>query len=153
MSVEREAVGAADLQAADLQEVVGRFVRGFGLHQPARTPCGQPIPVSEAHALSELDRQGELRQVELARRLRLEKSTTSRLVGQLVDRGWVERAPAPVDGRGVLLRLTTAGRAAASNLAQARRERFSQVLRAIPEAERAEVLRALNLLVGALDDE
>ncbi|MFG2029008.1 MarR family winged helix-turn-helix transcriptional regulator [Streptomyces sp. NPDC048825] len=47
--------------------------------------------------------------VELARRLRLQKSTVSRLVGQPTARGRVERAPAPDDGRGVVLRLTASG--------------------------------------------
>lgn len=140
-------------QAAELQELVSRFVREFGLHQPDRTPCGQPIPVSEAFALAELARAGELRQVELVRRLRLGKSTTSRLVGQLTGRGWCERDEAPDDGRGVLLRLTPAGRTAAANLAGARRDRFSQVLSGIPETERDQVLHSLALLVEAADED
>lgn len=66
-----------------------RFVRNFGLHQPDRTPCGQPLPVSVAYALAEIARDGGLRQVELGRRLKLEKSTVSRLVANLRIRGWV----------------------------------------------------------------
>ncbi|MEV4331899.1 MarR family transcriptional regulator [Streptomyces sp. NPDC049597] len=137
---------------AALQEVLGNFVRAFGLHQPEATPCGRPIPVSEAHALGELAQEGELRQVELTRRLRLQKSTVSRLVGQLSARGWVERAPAPDDGRGVVLRLTASGRRAARNLAEARQERFSRLLASIPAHERAGVLHALDVMVEALDE-
>lgn len=139
--------------AADLQEAVAKFVRAFGLHRPDRTPCGQPVPVSEAHALGELARDGQVRQAELARRLSLEKSTTSRLVGQLVDRGWVERLPAPGDGRGVMLRLTLPGERAASQLAEARRKRFQAALDRVPPEERDAVLRALTLLTGAVDEE
>lgn len=127
------------------------FVRAFGLHQPESTPCGQAIPVSEAHALGELARDGELRQVELARRLRLQKSTVSRLVGQLTTRGWVERGPAQGDGRGVVLRLTPAGQHVARNLAEARHEKFSRLLESIPAHERAGVLHALGVLTEALD--
>ncbi|MDQ0846380.1 MULTISPECIES: MarR family winged helix-turn-helix transcriptional regulator [unclassified Streptomyces] len=137
---------------AALQEALGNFVRAFGLHQPETTPCGQPLSVSEAHALGELGQEGELRQVELTRRLRLQKSTVSRLVTQLSTRGWVERAPAPDDGRGVVLRLTPAGRRAAQNLAQARRERFSRLLESIPAHERAGVLHALDVMAEALDE-
>jgi DNA-binding MarR family transcriptional regulator len=90
--------------------------------------------------------------VELTRRLRLQKSTVSRLVGQLTARGWVERAPAPEDGRGVVLRLTASGRQAARNLADARRERFSRLLASIPAHERAGVLHALDVMVEALDE-
>ncbi|WP_182902198.1 MarR family winged helix-turn-helix transcriptional regulator [Microbispora sp. H10830] len=135
-----------------LQEAVARFVRAFGLHQPAQTPCGQPIPVSEAHALGELARDGALRQNELAHRLRLEKSTTSRLVTQLIKRGWAERTPTPDDGRGVLVRLTPTGADAAARLARARAERFSAVIDRIPAHERAAVLRALGILTEAIDE-
>lgn len=69
------------------QEALMRFVRHFGLHQPDRTPCGPPLPVSEAHAMVKIAREGRIRQVELARRLRLAKSTVSRLVANLVGRG------------------------------------------------------------------
>jgi DNA-binding MarR family transcriptional regulator len=137
---------------AVLQEALGSFVRAFGLHQPETTPCGQPVSVSEAHALGELAKEDELRQVELTRRLRLQKSTVSRLVTQLSSRGWVERAPAPGDGRGVVLRLTASGRQAAQNLAQARRERFSRLLESIPVHEREGVLHALDVMVEALDE-
>jgi DNA-binding MarR family transcriptional regulator len=136
----------------ELQSAVGRFVRAFGLHQPDQTPCGRPIPVSEAHALGELARDGALRQIELAQRLRLEKSTTSRLVTQLINRGWAERTQAPDDGRGVLVQLTPAGTAAAAQLAKARAARFAAVLDRVPEEERAGVLRALEVLTEAVDE-
>lgn len=136
---------------AVLQAAVAGFVRAFGLHQAEATPCGQPISVSEAHAVGELAQDGELRQVELTRRLRLQKSTVSRLVGQLTGRGWVERAQAEDDGRGVVLRLTPAGRRAAQNLAEARRERFARLLDSIPAHERAGVLHALDVMMEALD--
>ncbi|TKK90374.1 winged helix-turn-helix transcriptional regulator [Herbidospora galbida] len=136
----------------ELQEAVVRFVRAFGLHQPDQTPCGQPIPVSEAHALGELARAGALRQSDLTHRLRLEKSSTSRLVTQLINRGWAERTPAPDDGRGVLVRLTPQGLTAAERLAEARAQRFAGVMNRVPESERADVLRALTILTEAMDE-
>ncbi|MEV4541242.1 MarR family winged helix-turn-helix transcriptional regulator [Micromonospora echinaurantiaca] len=134
------------------QEALMRFVRNFGLHQPDRTPCGQPLPVSEAHAMVEIARDGQLRQVELARRLRLEKSTVSRLVANLVNRGWVHRGPADGDGRGVLLVLTDAGATAAARQADARRDRLTALLDRIPDHERAAVVRALQALAEATVD-
>ena len=61
-----------------LQDQMMALVRAFGLHQPDQTPCGQPIPVSEAYALAALAGEEPLTQQELGRRLRLEKSTISR---------------------------------------------------------------------------
>jgi len=136
--------------AAALQQRLSGFVRAFGLHQPEATPCGQPIPVSEAHALTELAGAASLGQLELGRRLRLEKSTVSRLVGQLARRGWVQRNPAPHDARAVLLTLTPTGREAADKLATARQQKFDKLLAAIPATERGDVLRALDVLTEAL---
>src|SRR5688572_10997850 len=124
--------GADPDDALALQSQITAFVRAFGLHQPDRTPCGEPVPVSEAHALGELDRDGPLTQQALAARLRLEKSTISRLVGQLTDRGWVRRLKQPGDARLVWLELTGAGRTAAQQLAAARAARFARLLDHIP---------------------
>jgi DNA-binding MarR family transcriptional regulator len=140
-------------EADAAQEALMRFVRNFGLHQPDRTPCGQPLPVSEAHAMVEIAREGQLRQVELARRLKLEKSTVSRLVANLAGRGWVHRQAADDDGRGVLLVLTDAGATAAARQADARRDRLSALLDRIPDDQRAAVVRALQTLAEAADEQ
>jgi DNA-binding MarR family transcriptional regulator len=143
-------MNSGDVDAA--HEALMRFVRNFGLHQPDRTPCGQPLPVSEAHAMVEIAREGRIRQVELARRLRLEKSTVSRLVTNLAGRGWVRRETAGEDGRGVLLVLTDAGATAAARQAGARRDRLTVLLDRVPDEQRATVVRALQTLAEAADE-
>jgi DNA-binding MarR family transcriptional regulator len=132
-----------------LQGRITTFVRAFGLHQPDRTPCGTPVPVSEAHAIGELDRDGPLTQSALGRRLRLEKSTVSRLVAQLIGRGWVRRAERDGDARLVWLELTPDGSRAAGELAVARAARFTELLRNIPAEQRPAVIDALTTLVEA----
>lgn len=132
-----------------LQGRISAFVRAFGLHQPDHTPCGKPIPVSEAHAVAELHRDGPMTQTDLAARLRLEKSTISRLVNQLIGRSWVRRTRRDGDGRLVWLELTPQGRTAADELARARATRFAALLGNIPTEQRAAVIDALTLLVDA----
>ncbi|MBM0274531.1 MarR family winged helix-turn-helix transcriptional regulator [Micromonospora tarensis] len=136
-------------QALALQGRISAFVRAFGLHQPDRTPCGTPVPTSEAHAVGELDRDGPLTQSVLGERLRLEKSTVSRLVSQLTARGWVQRAERAGDARLVWLELTSEGRRAAGELAVARAARFADLLRNIPAEQRPAVIAALTTLVHA----
>ena len=136
-----------------LQTHISAFVRAFGLHQPDQTPCGQLIPVSEAHAVAELQQHGPLTQLDLARRLRLEKSTVSRLVNQLHERGWLRRSKRDGDGRLVWLELTDAGDKAATDLSTARAQRFIRLLKAIPADRRQSVLDALTLLVEASHDQ
>lgn len=129
------------------------FVRAFGLHQPDQTPCGQPIGVSEAHALAELAKGEGLSQRDLVTRLRLEKSTVSRLVSGLQKREWVERRAHPSDGRAYHLFLTGEGERVARKVAAARRQKFESLLRALPETQRPAVITALSHLVEALHDE
>ncbi|WP_084557496.1 MarR family winged helix-turn-helix transcriptional regulator [Couchioplanes caeruleus] len=138
-----------EVDALALQNRISAFVRAFGLHQPDRTPCGEVVPVSEVHAMAELANDGALTQTELMGRLRLEKSTVSRLVGQLIGRGWVRRGKRPGDARLVWLELTEAGRAAAGQLAAARAARFAALLDNIPTEQRPAVVDALALLVQA----
>lgn len=142
-----QVVAVADLE---FQERMVALIRAFGLHKPDETPCGRPVSVAEAYALMELSRGEPLVQKELAARLRLEKSTVSRLARMLEKRGWVGRTRGLEDRRAVELRLTDAGAAAASNIAEARRTKFTRILEAIPEAERAPVLEALKTLEGAM---
>ena len=47
---------------------------------------------------------------DIVRSTRTHKSTISRAVAELVDRGLVERVPAPADARAIQLRLTATGR-------------------------------------------
>ena len=51
-----------DVNATELMESVVSFVQSFGLHRPEQTPCGQPVPVAEAHALMDLAAFGPMRQ-------------------------------------------------------------------------------------------
>lgn len=134
-----------------LQELMVALVRAFGLHRPDQTPCGQPVSVSEAHALMELARAEPLSQGELVGRLQLEKSTVSRLVSRLEQRRWVERERSPEDGRAVLLRLTGEGRLMSDRLGVARADKFALVFAGIPTTERKSVLHALEVLVGAMN--
>jgi DNA-binding MarR family transcriptional regulator len=135
--------------AATLQHRMVAFVRAFGLHRPDETPCGTPVPVSEAHALSVLADEGPLNQTDLVHHLALGKSTVSRLVDQVVARGWARRATSPDDARCRLVELTPAGHEAARTMAQARAARIARLLRRIPEDDRPAVLAALETLTEA----
>ncbi len=131
--------------AEDLSDAVVSFVRYFGLHRPVNTSCGFDAGVADAHALSELER-GPLRQMDLVDRLGLAKSTVSRVVAALVERGWVQREATDSDGRGIVLVLTEAGMDAAARLRSARRQRMEVLLEQIPAERHGEVVEVLRLL-------
>jgi len=134
-----------------LQEQVIAFIRSFGLLRSETTPCGQPLSVSEAHALRELSRCDGCSQTELGNVLQLEKSTVSRLVNQLKGKGWVKRNRDPDDGRAVRLRLTEPGQRVAGQVAASRAAYFARIVEGIPPAERDDVITAFQTVVKALD--
>jgi DNA-binding MarR family transcriptional regulator len=139
-------VPPATATAAEFHQAFVGLVRAFGLHQPDSTPCGQPVPTSEAHALLELDGEPSLTQNELAHRLRLQKSTVSRLVAQLENKHWLQRERDTRDRRARRLQLTDAGREVARAINTARTEKFERLVAAIPSEERSGVIETLRLL-------
>lgn len=138
-------------QAAQLQNEMIAFIRAFGLLRAGTTPCGLPLSVSEAHAILELSKEDGLSQASLGQRLRLEKSTISRLINQLQEQGWVARRRDPTDGRVVQLALTVKGRQVAQEVATARASHFASLIEKIPEGEQEAVVQAFRVLVRALE--
>lgn len=138
---------AEDPDVERLQHELVGFIRAFGLLSTEQTPCGQPLAPSDAHAVTEIAA-GPVTQRELVDRLRLERSSVSRLVDRLVSRGWVERTPGD-DRRTVRLTATEAGRNVAGRVAASRGQRFAALLDAVPPGQRDAVLDAIKLLTDA----
>jgi DNA-binding MarR family transcriptional regulator len=101
----------------------------------------------------ELSREPLISQNGLAAKLRLEKSTVSRIVTSLAKRGWLERMRDSDDSRVVRLRLTRLGTRVVGNLTKSRAEKFSRVFEAIPPHRRAAVLESLSLLSEVLNED
>ncbi len=137
----------------DLQLRLQDFVRRFGLLRTDQTPCGCPLATSHAHALQLLGAAGTLTQQELARRLRLDKSTTSRLVAKLAERGWVEKRSNPDDRRASRLTLSVTGQTVLADLSRAAAAKYRALWGRIPPAERPRVLAALHTLTQALEED
>ncbi len=68
------------------------------------------LDMALADALSVLGQNGSMRMGELAEALRITPASTTRAVGCLVDRGFVERVRAESDQRSIEVSLTPAGR-------------------------------------------
>lgn len=140
------------ISASDFGEHMVELTRTFGWHRPDATPCGKPVPIAEAHALLEISRTPGLTQQGLVAALNLRKSTVSRVVTNLQDRGWVTRDPCQADRRAVEVTLTEAGVVAAGELAKARQARMLDILERIPEQDRAGVVLALRTLIEAIHE-
>src|SRR3954471_12938503 len=92
--------------AAEVQRELTVFARRIRASSAQVHP---DLPFVAYSMLSRIDATGGCRAVDLVRLYRLDKSTVSRQVADLEDRGLVERSPDPAGGRGVLLRVTPQG--------------------------------------------
>lgn len=138
------------LDALTLQDQFVELIHVFGVLRSDTTPCGQPMSVSNAHALCELRIAGPLAQAEIAARLGLAKSTVSRLIDQLEAKKWVTRTPdATGDARVRQVSLTPRGEQIADQVLEARTKRFSNIISKIDETKRASVIEAMELLTEA----
>jgi len=87
--------------------------------------AGSTTPAAQWRALSELDESGAMRLTELAAACRVTQPGMTRLVGQMVEHGLVERKPDPADARAVMIEITEAGRAARAAWIRTIRERLA----------------------------
>lgn len=105
---------------------------------------------TQCHLLTELARSGAQPLGELGQRLCLEKSWISRAVDALAIEGLVTKRPNPSDARSWMVSLTGAGKRRVQQLNQTLDAHATQLLSALSAAERAQVTRALQRILGAL---
>jgi DNA-binding MarR family transcriptional regulator len=134
-------------QLADLFE---GFIQAIGLHRPDQVPIGFSISISEMFALMELAAGAPMSQQTLADHLHLEKSTVSRLIKELEQRGWVKRERDLHDSRMFQLSLSDEGQEAAAQLAKSMIERHERLLVALKPDEQEALAYGLAALIRAL---
>ncbi|WP_285240969.1 MarR family winged helix-turn-helix transcriptional regulator [Arthrobacter sp. G.S.26] len=116
-------------------------------------PAFRQLALNEYDVLFTLSRcpSGWLRLNELNDNVLLSQSSLSRLVERLQKRGLVDRMPAPEDGRGVLLRLTDAGRDLQKEIGREHvRDISALVTPALTPAEQKELARLTDKLRSSL---
>lgn len=134
-----------------LEESFIAFTRAFSQYRTDRTPSGLDISLSEVYALTGLLCERGITASDLGKRLELHKSTISRLVARLVERGWVERRPCTLDGRARALHLSPEGVCVAVQIALVRGWNSKIIIGALHEEELPTVLQALTNLVTAME--
>jgi DNA-binding MarR family transcriptional regulator len=91
------------------------------------------------------------RMSDLAEAMRVDASTATRAVQRLVDAGFAERSPDPVDARCVLVRATALGRRRHEELTASRRASMVEMIAGIELQERRNLADGMEQLVAALD--
>jgi DNA-binding MarR family transcriptional regulator len=137
-------------EAERLHELLMEVVRAAGLLQPDQEVAGHSVSMSQAFALHELDAGSPLSQRDLAERLRLEKSSVSRLAAELEQKGLLVRERDPENQRQYRLRLTERGRAVHAGMARKFHNHYEDWAGSMTPAERAALLKGLPALVRVM---
>lgn len=97
-----------DRDAADLNAAISELIRVYQFRERDQICC-HDLSVTQCHALSVIADSGPLSMNELAGRLFLDKSTTSRVVDALERKSFARREANPDDRRALRLSMTTEG--------------------------------------------
>ncbi len=136
--------------AADLQAAVAELVRVYQFRDRDRICC-HDISVTQCYALEMLAEHGPMRLTGLVERLFLDKSTTSRVVGALVKKGYVEQRPDANDGRATALHVTASGRRLYRRITDDLIEQQQQLLGDLEPEVREGVVTVIRRLARAAD--
>ena len=129
--------------AAELRAALGPLVRRLRQVRP-----GDELTLSQTSALVRLDREGPATASELAAGEGIRPQSMCTIVNRLEERGLVDRAQDPADGRRIVVSLTEAGR---DGLTGARAERARRLTAAITEELSEDEQRLLAAAVPLLE--
>ena len=136
--------------AEALQAAVAELVRVYQFRDRDQICC-HDISVTQCHALEALVAGGPLRLNDLAVRLFLDKSTTSRVVRALVKKVYVEQRPDATDGRATALKVTRAGKQLHARITDTLVTQQEQLLADLDADVRAGVVDVIRRLARAAD--
>ncbi|HEY8454023.1 MAG TPA: MarR family transcriptional regulator [Actinopolymorphaceae bacterium] len=140
-----EAAASERLHAALME-----LIRVTGLLQPDQIVPDGSLSLSQAFAIHELDVDPPLTQRDLVERLRLDKSSVSRLVADLERKALVVRERDPANRRYYRLTLTRKGRAAHTRIAKDFHRHYVRWVTGMTPAEVDALLVGLPALIRAI---
>lgn len=106
------------------------------------------LPMGQARCLAAVGHFAPLSVVELAARANLDKAQASRAAQALVECGLVAKRASGTDGRSVLLSLTPRGKKRWAGVMDLIGRRNAQIFACLTAAERKELSRMLDRLIG-----
>ena len=115
-----------------------------------RTLAGTDLSASAVHAIVEIGAAGRLSSKDLSEKLLLEKSTVSRLVRSLIERGEVRESRSPSDARRKELDLTRQGRRTLAAITSFAEGRVEAAVAPLEATVRREILNGLVSYSAAL---
>jgi MarR family transcriptional regulator, 2-MHQ and catechol-resistance regulon repressor len=134
--------------ALDLHSALAELIRVYQFRDREQICC-HDLSVTQCHALEALVNGGPLSMNELAARLYLDKSTTSRVIDALERKGYAVREANPADRRALSIRSTAAGEEIASRIRRSILQEEKRLLSEFEPALRREMARLITRLARA----
>jgi DNA-binding MarR family transcriptional regulator len=134
-------------RAARLRLAITRTARR--MRQEANAPLG-PASLS---ALATIERHGPMTPSELAKVERIQRPTATRLLAGLTEKGLVDRAPDPSDGRCSIVSATPEGVAELKRIRSRKNAYLARRMRELPDDEVDALERAAAILERVLEEE
>ncbi|MXN66004.1 GNAT family N-acetyltransferase [Stappia sp. GBMRC 2046] len=138
----------ADPRVSRIRAASRKLVRELGFMQ--KTLAGTEYSASAIHAIIEIGERGKMSARDLCNTLLLEKSTVSRLLRMLVERGIVEELRSDTDARSKDLRLTAEGNRVLGGISRWAETRVAAALATLDGSQKDCVVDGLELYSSAL---
>ena len=148
LSETRDDRGKPAQRAAEFYQAVTELVRAWQLRDRNRAGTHN-LSSSAAYALEVLVRMGTIGVNELAAELYVERSTASRIVAGLEEKGLVVRSHHPADRRSVCIEVTDLGRGVHRQLHEENLREAAALLASTPVDERNALMDQLRELARA----
>jgi DNA-binding MarR family transcriptional regulator len=134
------------MKKTSFDQLLMDVIREMGVLRPEQVLPGWSLSLSEIYALNILAEKAPLSQQDLGAALLLEKSSVTRLVQQLEQRGWLLRERDSHDSRLRLLRLTELGARMTEQMHQYMHERHAGLFSQLSPEEQSALIQGLTAL-------
>ena len=136
-----------DKEAFELHKALSELVRAYQFRDRNRI-CYYDVSATQCYAIKALVDYGAMPLNGLAAKLYLDKSTTSRVVDSLEQKGYVTRLTDPNDGRARVLEVTDKGRKLHLKIEQDLIDEMKQLLEGVDPDIRQATIRLFGRLVS-----
>jgi len=138
------------METTSFDQVLMDVIREMGVLRPDQVLPGWSLSLSEIYALNILAERAPISQQDLGAALRLEKSSVTRLVQQLEQRGWIVRERDARDSRLRLLRLSELGARMTEEMHRHMHERHAELFDQLTPDEQSALMQGLTALRRAM---
>jgi DNA-binding MarR family transcriptional regulator len=142
MSQRRNRAEVTSSESSDFALAVHELLRRVRFDD-VRTVCSWGLTRTECHVLEVVALDGPLTVTDVASRIRLDKSTASRVVGSLTEKKLLRRKTAGHDARALAVEVTAPGRTLWRSIVDASAAAYSEVLAECTAEERKMLMRVL----------